>query len=86
MFKMLLFIVLLTIICGCGLFSKNNIEPAYWKGEGWYNPDKTEKEYKNDLYECLEEVYRAPSEFTKITVNNRCMRDRGYVWKQYSNK
>jgi hypothetical protein len=80
MIKKLLFVVLLTLFFSCGQSPTNN-KATYWTGEGWYNPDKTEQEYTDDLYECQKEAFTAPSRFTKFTVDNKCMRDRGYVWK-----
>ena len=80
--KKLLFIFLLALVLSSCSRAFTENKSTYWTNQGWCHPNKTEEEVKDDLYACQQIAYKAPSMFTYLTVENKCLKDRGYVWKR----
>lgn len=80
MLNRFVFLIVVMLLCSCSqTFTYNRA--AYWTGEGWYHPDKTQKEVQKDFYECIEKAYKSGKLYTNMITETNCMKANGYAWK-----
>ena len=73
-------LILIMFLYSCSQTFTHNIS-AYWTGESWYHPDKSQKETQQDYYECIEEACKAGKLYINLITETNCMTAHGYVWR-----